>query len=59
MSHECLARMVDSTMAQLEHSRKMIETFGKEVENNFVTRKGLFDLSTVEIPSGNLSNRCQ
>ena len=42
MSHECLARMV-------EHSRKMIETIGKEVENNFITRKGLFSFSNVGI----------
>ena len=45
MSHECLASMV-------AHSRKMIETIGKEVENNFITRKGLFSFSIVGIPSG-------
>ena len=45
MSHESLARMV-------EYSHKMIEKIAKEVENNFIARKELFQFSKfqVEVP---------
>ena len=42
MSHESLARMV-------EYSHKMIEKIAKEVEDNFIARKELFQFSKFQV----------